>query len=134
MTQRVIIEWGEDGIYNAYAPDMQNAPIGTGKTAEEAKADFLNTVQEMREVYEEEGKQIPEELNAKYNFQYDVSSVFSAFPFLNVSKIGELLGINASLMRRYSKGEKYISRQRMREIEEGLHRIGAQLQNISLVQ
>lgn len=134
MTQRVIIEWGEDGIYNAYAPDMQNVPIGTGDSAEEAKADFLNTVQEMREVYEEEGKKIPDELNAKFDFQYDVSAVFSAFPFLNVSKIGELFGINASLMRRYSKGEKYISKQRTREIEEGLHRIGAQLQNVSLVQ
>ena len=132
MKQRVVIEWGSDGTYSAYAPDMQNAPIGTGNTAEETKQDFLNTVQEMREVYMEEGKTVPEELNAEFEFQYDISALFSAFPFLNISKTAQELGINASLMRQYSKGQ-YVSKQRTREIEMGIHQLGSRLQEVSLV-
>ena len=70
MKQRVVIEWGSNGTYSAYAPDMQNAPIGMGKTAEEARLDFLNTVQEMREFFIDEGKTVPEELNAEFDFQF----------------------------------------------------------------
>ena len=132
MKQRVIIEWGSDGTYSAYAPDMQNAPIGTGNTAEETRQDFLNTVQEMREVYIEEGKTVPEELNAEFDFQYDISALFSAFPFLNISKTADALGINASLMRQYSKGQ-YVSKQRTQEIEMGIRQLGTLLQNVSLV-
>ena len=132
MKQRVIIEWGSDGTYSAYAPDMQNAPIGTGNTAEETRQDFLNTVHEMREVYIEEGKTVPEELNAEFDFQYDISALFSAFPFLNISKTADALGINASLMRQYSKGQ-YVSKQRTQEIEMGIHQLGTLLQNVSLV-
>lgn len=131
MKQKVIIEWGKDGSYSAYAPDMQNAPIGTGNTAEETKQDFLNTVREMREVYMEEGKTVPEELNAEFNFQYDISALFSAFPFLNISKTAHALGINESLMRQYSKGQ-YVSKQRTLEIEAGIHELGARLQKVSL--
>lgn len=132
MKQRVIIEWGSDGTYSAYAPDMQNAPIGTGNTAEETRQDFLNTVHEMREVYIEEGKTVPEELNAEFDFQYDISALFSAFPFLNISKTADALGINASLMRQYSKGQ-YVSKQRTQEIEMGIRQLGTLLQNVSLV-
>lgn len=130
--QRVIIEGGEDGRYNAYAPDMKNVPIGTGNTAEETRLDFLNSVKEMCETFEEMGKPVPEELKAEFDFQYDISAVFSALPFLNVSKTAQMLGINASLMRRYSKGEQYISQQRTKEIENGLHQLGIRMQQISL--
>ena len=132
MKQRVIIEWSKDGSYSAYAPDMKSAPIGTGNTAEETKQDFLNTVREMREVYIEEGKSVPEELTAEFDFQYDISALFSAFPFLNISKTAQALGINESLMRQYSKGQ-YVSKQRMIEIEEGIHELGARLQQVSLI-
>lgn len=131
MKKNVIIEWGNDGSYSAYAPDMQSAPIGTGATAEECKQDFLNTVQEMREVYMEEGKNVPEELSADFDFRYDISALFSAFPFLNISKTAKALGINESLMRQYSKGQ-YVSKQRTLEIEAGIHELGARLQQVSL--
>ncbi len=131
MKQRVIIEWGTDGTYSAYAPDMKSAPIGSGATADETRQDFLNTVQEMREVYIDEGKTVPEELNAEFDFQYDISALFSAFPFLNISKTAQALGINASLMRQYSKGQ-YVSKQRTLEIEAGIHNLGTRLQQVSL--
>jgi len=133
MQRTVIIESGEDGMYNAYSPDMVNVPIGIGSTADEAKTDFLNTVNEMREVYKEDGRTVPAELDANFVYKYDLSAVFSMFPFLNMSRTADALGINASLMRRYSTGEKKISQQRIRSIENGLHHIGAQLQELTLI-
>ena len=132
MKQRVVIETGTDGRFGAFAPDMQNAPIGTGDTVEETFADFLNSVKEMKESFYEDGMPVPEELNAEFVVCYTLSAFFAAFPCLNASKAAEAMGINASLMRQYSSGKARISLKRLHQIEEGLHAIGRQLQSITL--
>ena len=35
---------------------------------------------------------------------YSLSALFEAYPFLNASALGEWMGINASMMRRYKSG------------------------------
>lgn len=132
MKQRVIIESGADGRFSAYAPDMRNVPMGTGATVEETVQDFLACIGEMREVYREDGRPVPDELEADFDFRYDVSSLFAAFPFLNVSRTAEALGINASVMRRYVCAGGRITPARKQAIEDGIHRIGEQLCQVSI--
>lgn len=61
-TVNVIIEPGSDGTYSAYI-GSDNVPfglIGDGSTVQETIADFLNSVDEMKEYYREQGKDFPE--------------------------------------------------------------------------
>ena len=132
MKQRVIIESGADGRFSAYAPDMRNVPMGTRATVEETIQDFLTCIGEMRDVYREEGRPVPDELEADFDFQYDVSSLFAAFPFLNMSRTAEAMGINASVMRRYASAGGRIAPGRKRAIEKGIRAIGERLRHVSI--
>ena len=67
MKATAIIEMGKDGTYGIYVSD-NNLPfgvIGDGATVAEAKADFQNSLDEMRAYYESEGKEFP-----KIEFEY----------------------------------------------------------------
>lgn len=58
MKANVIIERGKNGTYGAYI-SSDNVPyglIGEGKTVEEAKEDFYNSYEEMKEYYKAEKK------------------------------------------------------------------------------
>jgi len=132
MKQTVIIESGADGTFSAFAPDMQNVPVGTGATVEETVRDFLACIGEMRDVYREDGRPVPDELEADFDFRYDVPSLFAAFPFLNMSRTAEAMGINASVMRRYACAGGRISRYRKKAIEDGIRAIGERLLHVSI--
>jgi DNA-binding transcriptional regulator YdaS (Cro superfamily) len=51
----------------------------------------------------------------------------------NVSKLGEYLGINPSLMRQYKSGNIYISAKKMKEIEAGINNLGKYLASAKFV-
>ena len=55
-----IIEKDASG-YSVYTPDIEGSTIiGEGKTVAEAKEDFFNSVEEVKNMYTEEGKKLPE--------------------------------------------------------------------------
>lgn len=56
---------------------------------------------EIRSDMAAEGKDVPK---LEFVYKYDLQSFFDYFPFLNVSKMAELAGINPSLMRLYTSG------------------------------
>ncbi len=59
----VRIEKQKDGSYIAYnTGDEKFVLIGTGDTVSKAKEDFFNSIEESKEIYEEKGLPIPEEL------------------------------------------------------------------------
>ena len=61
-TFEAVIERGEDGIYSVYIaePDCPFGCSGTGDSVTEAKEDFYAAIDDVRAVYEEEGKAFPE--------------------------------------------------------------------------
>jgi hypothetical protein len=61
-----------------------------------------------------------------------VAAVFRKLPEINVSRFARYMGINESLLAKYICGAKRPSAQRLREIEEALHRFGKELSAISL--
>lgn len=130
----VTIEKDSDGTFVAYNVDESPYTlIGRGATVKEAKADFANSMQEVKASEEErEGAAAPI-LSAVPAFSFDLSSLFEYYSMLNVSAFARYLGINETLMRQYKKGNIYISDVQIQKIEDGLHRLGADFLGLRLV-
>lgn len=128
------IEKDKDGTYIAYNVDESPYTlIGRGATVKEAKADFANSMQEIKESEEERKGAAAPILSAAPAFRFDLSSLFEYYSMLNVSAFARYLGINETLMRQYKKGNIYISDLQLQKIEDGLHRLGADFLGLRLV-
>lgn len=127
----VTIEKDKDGTYIAYNVDESPYTlIGRGATVKEAKADFANSMQEIKESEEERKGAAAPILSAAPAFRF---SLFEYYSMLNVSAFARYLGINETLMRQYKKGNTYISDLQLQKIEDGLHRLGADFLGLRLV-
>ena len=133
MTANVLIEKNENG-YSAVITNFKSTIWGSGNSVKEALADLMNSIKEMSNIYKEEGRQSPDDLeNLTFDYQYDISALFNAFSFLNVSRFAERVGISPSLMRHYKAGDTYISAAQAKKIEAGLHQIARELEAVSLL-
>lgn len=99
----VIFEMAKDGGCSCHL--MQDFPdfalTGYGESPQEAKAELLQTYSEMKDIFAEQGKHLPD---LEFVYHYDMKSFFEYFDFLNVSKVAQRAGINPSLMRKYTSG------------------------------
>ncbi|MDE5850876.1 MAG: pilus assembly protein HicB [Muribaculaceae bacterium] len=130
---KVRIEKQSDGTYIAYNTSGEKVTlIGTGDTVKEAKEDFYNTIEELRQSYIDTKDPVPVFLDDPVEFHFDLSSLFEYYSMLNVSALGRYLGINPSLMRQYKSGDTYISDAQLEKIEEGIHRLGSELTALKL--
>lgn len=131
---KVSIEKQSDGTYIAYNTTGEKVQlIGTGDTVKEAKEDFFNSIDEVKESYIDLGDEMPACLSEDIEFQFDLSSLFEYYSMFNVSALGRYLGINDSLMRQYRKGDTPISDKQLEKIEVGIHRLGTELAALRLV-
>lgn len=130
----VTIEKQGDGTYIAYNTGSDRfTAIGSGENIDEAKSDFFNSIAEMIGVCKENGDIIPDDLLSEPSFQFDLSSFFEYYSFINVTAFAKMVGINASLMRQYKKGGTYISQSQLEKIQTFVNKMGADLMNIHLV-
>ena len=133
MVTTALIERGKDGTFGIFTPDINSTIIGDGNTVEEAKADFENSVKEIIQFYQEDGKELPDELkDIQFVYKYDIASMFDYYNWINVSKFAQKAGINPSLMRQYRMGKTYISENQISKIESTLHSLGNELAAIKL--
>lgn len=132
MKTVALIEKDDKG-FGIFTPNLESTIIGEGMSVEEAKADFMNSYNEVLESYIQNGESVPEELiDLEFSFKYDVASVFDEFPFINATKFAEYIGISPGLMRHYKAGDTYISEAQAKRIESGLHEFAARLLQIKL--
>ena len=132
MKALVIIERDKNG-FGAYTDNTSTILHGDGKTVEEAKANMLLCYQELLDMYAEDNKPVPEDLkNLEFEYKYDISAMFNAFDFLNISKFAKRVGISPGLMRHYKVGDTYISAKQAHKIQEGLHQIARDFLSVSL--
>ena len=126
-----IIEKSEDGGYGIYAPDF-NGLFGYGETEEEAKESLCDAIDSQIEYYEENGKDVPEALqgNTEFEYHYDISAFFKAFPFINTSAFARAIGINPSLMRKYKERIAFAGDKQKAIIQEGLNAIVKKLSTV----
>ncbi|MDR2146004.1 MAG: type II toxin-antitoxin system HicB family antitoxin [Tannerella sp.] len=133
MITTALIEKGKDGTFGIFTPDINHTIIGEGNTVAEAKADFENSVQEMILSYAETGRKIPDELkDIRFEYKYDIASMFDFYDWINVTRFARRAGINASLMRQYSTGKAYISDAQIDKIERTMHSLGKELIAVKL--
>ncbi len=131
---KVSIEKQSDGTYIAYNTSGDKVQlIGTGNTVMEAKDDFYNSIEEVKESYLDLGDSMPACLMEPIDFSFDLSSLFEYYSIFNVSALGRYLGINDSLMRQYRSGNTSISEKQLEKIEAGIHRLGSELVALRLV-
>ena len=124
---------GKDGTFGIYTPDIDHTIVGDGESVKEAKADFENSVREMKLSYIENGKDIPDELKeVEFEYKYDMASFFNFYSWINASQLAKVAGVNASLMRKYKAGITYISEAQTKKIESALHKLGAALTAVKL--
>jgi predicted RNase H-like HicB family nuclease len=72
MEITVFIETDKSGTYNTYTNDeLPFGLLGEGKTVKEAIEDFKVSIEEMKSIYLEEGKEFP---LLELTFQYDTKS------------------------------------------------------------
>lgn len=129
----VAIEKQNDGTYIAYNMECDTfTAIGSGATIAEAKDDYFNSLEEMKETYLENGDAIPTELLEEPVFKFDLASFFEYYSFINVTAFAKMLGINDSLMRQYKKGNTYISNSQLEKIQTFVNRMGVDFQNLRL--
>ena len=126
-----IIEKSEDGGYGIYAPDFKGL-FGYGETEEEAKESLCDAIESQIEYYEENGKDVPEALqgNTEFEYHYDISAFFKAFPFINTSAFARAIGINPSLMCKYKERIAFAGDKQKAIIQEGLNAIVKKLSTV----
>ena len=112
-----IIEKSEDGGYGIYAPDFKG---------------LCDAIESQIEYYEENGKDVPEALqgNTEFEYHYDISAFFKAFPFINTSAFARAIGINPSLMRKYKERIAFAGDKQKAIIQEGLNAIVKKLSTV----
>lgn len=133
MKTIVLIERGKDGLYWLRTSGLQNMIMGSGSSLQEAKEDFEICLQDMKESYTECGEALPKELvNLSFEYKYDTASALTAFSFINLAALAREVGINASLLRQYKKGQ-YISQAQAKKIQEGIHRLGERMMTFNLI-
>ena len=68
-TVDVIIERGSDGTFDANMEtysDLEFGLLGQGKTVEEAKADLMNSYNEIKEIFAEQGKEVEDQIRHSF--------------------------------------------------------------------
>ena len=128
MEQKVIkaiIERGEDGFSESVPGVYAN-----GLTEEEVRREFLEMMEEQAAFMEGRTGKAPDFKGASVEFTYDLSALFAAFPFLNVSALAEWMGINPSLMRKYKAGLSTPRGKNREAIQKGLKRLSERLREV----
>lgn len=131
-TLKIVIERSTD-MFSAYA-DNAKGIYGGGDTVEETKQSILDAI----EIYKNEftAENIPAILkgNFKIIYHFDVESLLNYYKgiFTNAA-LEKITGINQRQLQHYSSGLKKPRLPQLKKIEDGLHKLAAELQAVELV-
>lgn len=133
MKAEVIIERGADGTYSAYI-GSDNVPfglIGDGRTVQETMDDFLNSADEMKEYYREQGKAFPE---IEWKFKYDVASFLQYYAFaFTLAGLERITGVSQGQLSHYINGVRKPSPKTVQKIESRLHGFAKEISQVNFV-
>lgn len=124
-----IVERGADGLYSVYSDNCIGDSYfgGYGDSVENAKKDFLRSIEEAIQEQIKEGKEAPSLEDITVEYRYDIPSFFNYFDFINVSRFAEYVGINESKMRAYKSGVSYPGEKTTVKIFKAVKEIGEEL-------
>ena len=130
MKATAMIERGADGTYGIYvfSSKLPFGVIGDGRTVEEARADFQNSLEEMKKYYESEGKIFPD---VEFEFVYDTASFLQQYAYaFTLAGLERITGINQRQLSHYINGVRKPKRSTVQKIETRLHAFGKEISTI----
>lgn len=135
MKLNVVIEKGNDGTFDAvleYSDKITFGLLGQGDTVENAIADFYNTYNEMKQLYADEGRDFPDDL--EFIFKYDIQSFLQFYKGkLTLAGLERITGINQVQLSQYVNGYRHPSRRTTEKIEKRLNSFGNELSKVQFV-
>ncbi|NDV46190.1 XRE family transcriptional regulator [Paludibacter sp. 221] len=133
MKAKVIIERGTDGFYSLYMNEdkFDFGLNGQGNTVEEAKEEFLQAYNELKEMYAEEKKQVPA---LDFVYEYDVASFLNYYDgILSKSGLEKITGINQKQLWHYASGTRKPNPETVKKIQDGLNRFAKDLEQVHFI-
>jgi predicted RNase H-like HicB family nuclease len=136
MKVDVFIEKGLDGTYDMHFGDdtkgLTFGLLGQGNTVQEAMEDFYIGKDEMKELYEDLGKDFPEDL--EFKFKYDLPSFLQYYSkILSLAGLERLTGVNQGQLSHYITGRRKPGRKTIEKIEKALHQFGKEISQVEFV-
>ncbi len=135
MKVTAIVEKGKDGLYSVYSEQEFNNHSfgGYGESVEIAKSDFMQSIEEAKEMTKAETGTSPKELEeVQVTFRYDLASFFNYFDWINVSKFAQYAGVNESKMRQYKSGVAFAGERITNKILSAIRKLGTELSSATL--
>ena len=121
---KFIIEKGKTG-YSAY--EVDEFILTTGKTMLELQS---NALEETNLYLEEINKTIK---LSQLEFEIDLKQFFGFYKIINSKHLAARIGMNESLLSQYVNGKKKPSKKQVNRIVDGLHEVGKELLELTLV-
>lgn len=67
-----------------------------------------------------------------FEVKYDLEAFFDQYNVLNISEIGKMANISPTVMRHYKTGIKHPSKAQLQNIEQTIHALARQLEQIKI--
>jgi predicted RNase H-like HicB family nuclease len=128
----IIIEKSDDGFW-VTVEDLPGC-YSFGKSVQEALTATKDAIADHIQGLHESGEAVPQVFNGQFKFivKYDLQSLFESFRIINKTALAEYVGINASLLRQYTKGLAFAGEKQREKIERALHQLGKELMQVHL--
>ena len=125
------IEVGSDGLFAVCTDTNPVCMIsGFGASVTEAMKDFNGCHEEVREMWEAEGKTLPE---LEFQFRYDTVSFLQYYgKIIGLSALQKFTGINRHQLSHYVTGKSRPSAKTVARIQNGVTTLGRELSNVCL--
>ncbi len=131
---KVYIVRESDGSYSSFMDEKANLPyglVGEGATAAEAIDEWTRAYNDMRKIFEEEGREFVE---AQFTFAYDLPSFLLYYAGkLSFASLSKLTGVSAAQLSQYANGYRNPSPKTTAKIQTALHAFGKELSQLELV-
>lgn len=136
-TIKVYVEWCGKNLGGTFGDNVPGGVAFTARTFGELQKEAEDTLDFHVKGLVDDGKDVPQWLVEKqYVFSYDfkdMETILHAFSsFVSLAAISRACGINQGLLSHYANGIKKPSEKQRKRIVEGLHKIGRELQAVSI--
>ena len=92
---------------------------------------FLAAVDEMKEVYQMNGKKFPD---VEFNFTYDIASFLNYYAYaFSLAGLARITGVNQGQLSHYVTGRRKPSKTTIEKIEKSLHEFAHEIGGIKFV-
>jgi hypothetical protein len=111
--------------------DIDFSLFGEGSTVQETIEDFLVSNEEMKELYNEEGKTYP---NLTFKYVYDLPSFLQYYSkIISYAGLERLTGVNKTQLNQYVQGYRKPSKKTSQKIEKKLHLFAKELKEVHFI-